>query len=391
MSFIDKFKAFVADAEIKEAELMKRNGVYVSRPVLNAGEWAAWAKKWVPNPLPASELHVTVIYSTVDVKMVPCDDPLVVCVDEAVFAMFGPDEDAFVVAFRDYRLQCRHWCYLDNGAVSQWPTYRPHMTLSSDAKGFEIPDEALRECPEHIVLGAEIAGPIKGDAPADDTDPEGVEAEEEDQAIIVVIEIAQSEAKKSLERDDLSVVDRIALQDMADGHPVSAGVAKRLLKVAPTVVKALAGDAPAERQWREKSLRVTTEGAEAIKRAKTAEVLKTDEESRLIYAFSNVYSIGGVTVEDADGDGFTTEAMEEFTAELLKKDTSGTFEHEGELCNTVVQGLVMSHELQKAMGIDLGFEALITATHFPDPENWAKAKDGSWEQSIKGRFWYEGD
>lgn len=394
MSLIQRAKDFLAEMERTEAaEVSKRNGVYVSRPVLNGAEWEAWAQKWkVPNPLAAADIHVTVMYSSVDVKMKPDICPLVIPVRDAVFAMFGPDEDSFVVAFYDWCLSDRHWAYQSQGAVSSWPTYRPHMTLGG-VKGFEIDDAALADAPEYIILGGEVAGPVKEKAPADDQDPEGVEVDEGDDGLIVVVEIAMAAAKKALEATDLSPIDRTALYDISKGRKVTAGVAKRLAGPAAEVSKALltaeVAKVAGKRVERDIELKITPLGAEAMKKAGVVEVLKTEDERQLIYAISNVYSIGGVTVEDSQGDGFTTTAMEEFIAEVLKKEASGTFEHEGELCNTVVQGIVMSDELQKALGIDLGFEALITATHFPDPANWAEAKKGRWEQSIRGRFWYE--
>lgn len=405
MSLIQKFKDFIVDAERTEAEaakaaaeLAKRSGVVVSRPVLNGAEWEAWAKaSGVPSPLAAADLHVTIIYSSVDVKMVPSDGYLVIPVDRAVFAMFGPDEDNFVVAFQDWRLSDRHWTYLENGAVSTWPTFRPHMTLSNAAKGFEVPDAALRDAPEYIVLGPEVAGPVKGDTPVDDQNPEG--ADQEGEAVILVIEIAMSAAAKELARTDLNPVDATALYDISKGRKVSAGVAKRLASVAPDVVAALGGTkgtlatSPQETRKRAEhdiTLRLGAKGAEILKSAGIDEMVGSDEEQRLIYHIANVYTVKGKTVLDADDEGFTTPAMEEFIAQVLKKDDSSTFEHEGVSRATVVQGFVMSDEVQKALGIDLGFECLLAATQYPDQGSWAEAKkSGEW--SIAGRFWYYED
>lgn len=400
MELIDKFKAWLADVEKSEAkvvDLAKRAGVYVSRPVLNGDEWAEWAAAaGVPTPLAAGDLHVTVMYSTVDVKMKPEACPLVIRTDRAVFCALGPDEESFAVAFQDWQLQDRWWAYVSNGAAPTYPTYRPHMTLSSGAKGFEIADAALADAPEYIVLGPEVAGPTKEQIALDDQDPEGVEAASEDLITVIVLEVAL--AAKALERTDLDPLTRTALRDVSLGRPVTTGVAKRLaaadvLKSAtrPALVADVAKVAVAPVRKRVETdvvVKMTPVMVEAIKSKGWKEVVKTDDESHLIYAISNVYSIGGETVIDPEGEGFTTPAMEEFISQVLKRDASSTWEHQGAPVNVVVQGLVLSDEVQKALGIDLGMEMLVTATHFPDEAQWAKAKEGPWEQSIAGRFWH---
>lgn len=401
MGFIDTLKGIIAR---EEAEVVKRAGVYVSRPVLNGEEWAAWAAAaGVPSPLAAADLHVTVMYSTVDVKMKPEGCPLVIRTDRAVFCALGPDEASFAVAFQDWVLQDRWWLYVSNGAAPTYPTYRPHMTLSNGAAGFEIADAMLAQAPEYIILGAEVAGPTKEQIALDDQDPEGVETAADDQITVIVLEVAM--AAKALERKDLDPVTRTALYDVSKGRPITQGVAKRLseadvLKSATRpakisevtkVQKPIAFLDSRKRVEREITMKMTPKMHEAVKSNGLSEVLETDEERHLIYAISNVYTIKGQIVEDLDGEGFTTPAMEDFIADVLKRDTSSTWEHQGGTVNVVVQGLVLSDEVQKALGIDLGMECLVTATHFPDQAQWAKAKEGPWEQSIAGRFWYYED
>lgn len=401
MKILDRAKKLVGLDRAKRA-----GGVYISRPVLNGAEWAAWATKWgVPSPLGAADLHVTIISSATDVKMKPQTDPCVVDMRYACFCLMGPTNQALAVGFNDWMLQDRHWTLQSFGGVSDWPTYRPHMTITMANGDFELSDAALADAPGYIMLGAEVNADRKAaDATPDEMDPEGVEDDDGDDALIIVIDLALS-AKALLDSTAaLTPIDRTALRDIEKGRKITVGVAKRLAAEswAPAefkdVLKAGKVDQienpvrvsqeTRKRVERDVKLQMTETAVKAAAKVGLQEVMKSDDEQRILYAISNVYSIGGVTVEDLDGEGFTTRAMEEFTAQVLKRDTSGTWEHEGEPSNIVVQGLVLSHEVQKALGIDLGMECLITATHFPDPAAWERAKEGDWEQSIAGRFWY---
>lgn len=224
MKIIDRAKALL--------NIEKRaGGVFISRPVLNGDEWAAWAEKWkVPSPLGAADLHVTIMASTVDVKMKPATGPVVVDMNWACFCLMGPESQALTVAFDDWGLQDRHWALQRNGAVSSWPTYRPHMTLTMANGDFELPDEALADAPNYIVLGGEVNADLKvTEVTEDDSDPEGVEIDDGDADLVVVIEIAASAAKTLLETaKSLNAVDATALRDVAAGRSITAGVAKRL-------------------------------------------------------------------------------------------------------------------------------------------------------------------
>lgn len=372
-------------------DIAKREGVYVSRSVLNAEEWHSWAMRHaIPSPVAAADLHVTVIASTIDAKIKNEKNTFPVSVREAAFVMLGEKNDALTVCFESYYLWERHYTYQRAGAVSTWPTYRPHMTLSYDAADFDIPQAAVDDAPDYILLGPETAGPFAKPT-ADEQDPEGVDTGADATVIIIAVEIAAA-AKSLLEGDAVkSPVDRTALMDLAGGGRVTLGVAKRL----------------AGAEWWPYEVGEPAPAAEVRKRVETDVVvkmramtdddakkigmqsaIKSDDERHLVYSIANIYSIGGELVKDLDGDSFTTQAMEEWTASVLKKDRSGTFEHDGDLRNTVVQGFVLSDEVQKALGFDLGYEAVLCCTHVPDPDDWAKVKDGTWEQSINGRFWY---
>lgn len=197
---------------------------------------------------------------------------------------------------------------------------------------------------------------------------------------MVASEVAKIIAAKGVKDDSQE-------SSKTDAAELKETVRKMLADAGITVESAVAK----KRVSKDITLRLSDEQKGAIASTNLAEVIKTDEDRRLVYGISNVYSIGGELVKDLDGDSFTTRAMEEFIGDVLKKTGTGKFEHQGDARNEIVQGIVLSDELQKALGIDLGLECLLTCTHVPGDDDWATVKDGTWEQSIAGRFWFYED
>lgn len=400
MKLIDRAKSALGALGVIDVE-KRPNGVFVSRPILNAKIWADWAIRHnLPNPVPADQMHVTVIYSTVDVKMVP--DPLPKSVSTldgnypGLFAKFGPDENVLVFAFDHWELHDRHYFFTRNGAVSKWPTYRPHLTLSYDMGDFELPDEALADAPREIIMGGEVFADIKSTdkAPADDADPEG---DGENPDLIIIIEIARSAAKKLLESEQtLSVVDRMALRDIVAQETVSKNVAERLAKSpwATDELKALFA-APAVAKGVQKSKDVTIGfrpmTQEIAKKLGGTYVKKSSDEERMLIGIANMMTVKSQLVVDFDGDTFTTQAVTEWMRDIIRTHRGVDFDHEGPACMELVQGFVLSEDIQKALGIvDLGFEPALVEVHVPDLNHWAQVKDDPELMfSIAGTFYYK--
>ena len=158
------------------------DGVYVSRPVLNGDAWAKWAQKiGLPNPLDAANLHVTVIASRIGVQKVPDIEIVQVMTAAGCFCCMGVDENVFAVVFDSCSLACRNWDLQAAGAVSEWPMYRPHMSLSMNAPGFTPSQADLASAPQTIILGAETWGPF-----APNLDPDGGDADDETEGLVEV-------------------------------------------------------------------------------------------------------------------------------------------------------------------------------------------------------------
>lgn len=374
-----------------EADVEKRKGLYVCRPVLNGDQWFKWATKFgIPNPVPANEMHVSQLYSVVDVKVKPESDVISIFTGRAVFVALGAQDECLCLKLPAWQLQDRNWELTMAGAVETWPTYKPHLTFSYDAKGFEISDEALRAMPETVILGGEIHAAlgekVNLEAAAND------DAEQNGADVVIVTEIYRSAAKKILESEEaksLDVLQEASLRDIVKRKKVDHYSADVLKKLKP--------DLPSESAVRkavERDVVMTVrpfEGEIAKRLGEDSSTLGTEEERHLIWGIASVATVKGQGVKDLDGDEFTPRAIEDFTIDLMKNQRAGKFEHEGEACNHIVQALFLSEDLQKALGFDLGYEPLVICTEVPDPAAWAEVKKGDWMFSIAGRFIYYED
>jgi len=391
---IKGFRARAADRVANPKEVAKRNGLYASRPVVNAQAWYDWAVKYgVPNPIAAADMHVTVVHSTKDVKIRPRDDYMIVDSERALFAMFGRDEDAFVVAFWNWRLQDRHWDFIAAGAVTSWPSYRPHLSISYDAADFEISDEAMANAPEQIVLGPEVYDEIRGATPASEANPEGLDGE--DELLMMEVEDAiKSAAQQELDKlgETGNPVYRTALYDIAKRDSLPAGVFSHLLaddsqfEILKTAVLGEASE-PAD-QSDDRRIVMVTKSAEENPAA--MEIAAASEDEQMIVAIASVSTVDGELIKDLHGDEMTTQALIEFSRDLMKGYRAGQIDHDGNNRLEVVQSLVLSNDIQQALGINLGYEAYLVEFHVPEKADWEMVKSGKWGASIRGRMYAEG-
>ena len=123
-----------------------RSNLYVARPLRNAQELLDWAKGvGIPTTLTADDVHVTLVHSRAAVEWADAPDTattLTVPVQESTrtLALFGENHDVLVLRFDSQDLQDRYQQLRDIGASSDFSEYRPHVTLSYDAAGFDMAD-----------------------------------------------------------------------------------------------------------------------------------------------------------------------------------------------------------------------------------------------------------
>ncbi|WP_367347570.1 phage portal protein [Sphingobium yanoikuyae] len=137
--------------------------LYVQRKLLNAADLIAWAKdNGFATTLPASDMHVTVLYSRSPV------DPMKMGRDwredekgQIIVRPGGPrvieklGENAVVLRFACPDLDWRHKDMIEAGGSHDWPEYAPHVTISYTApEGVDI--HAIRPFNGALRFGPEI-------------------------------------------------------------------------------------------------------------------------------------------------------------------------------------------------------------------------------------------
>lgn len=427
------------------ALVQKRAGLYISRPIVNAQRWYDWAvKAGIPSPVPPERMHVTIVYSRVDVKCKPMMDTVEQAADRCVIQRMGADGSVLVVLWDDCYLSDRHYFLRYHGATSDWAGFRVHMTLSYAAGDFEIPDEMLAQMPEMIVLGPEVHAPLNEDAVADlkKSAPAGDfhSPDAEDSGL------AQKALAHALAEGLGNPLERAVIRDIANGHPVADGelvalgkaewlqdfyrkeagsdsvaepaaadpapVTKTVVEAAKEMVASAVLD-PTVNDVTLNTLAKIAEGedvSDLVIASMPPEILKKlsgfmetsshvierglltkgamqvdDDEQRIAWGWASVSTHKGEDVTDLHQEEITTRALYKMAHGLIRGARAGLFDHQGMACNEIVEAMVFCKERQKALGIDLGQEGLLISMHVPDDNNWELVKSGDWMFSIGAR------
>jgi hypothetical protein len=127
--------------------------LYVQRPVENREEILSWAKE---NGIDVvDDLHVTLIYSEreFDVSQLSPDSNLLTIEnDSRKLEFFGKEKNVLVLTIESEELASRHDAIIAAGASTDFPIYKPHITISQEPD-FNISEiEPFRRA---IKLGAE--------------------------------------------------------------------------------------------------------------------------------------------------------------------------------------------------------------------------------------------
>lgn len=146
--------------------------LYVSRQLLNAAEFIAWAKgQGFATTTPADELHVTVCFSRTPVDWMKMgsdwgngDDKGQITVSPGgarIVERLG-DKGAVVLLFASSALSWRHEEFIRNGASFDFEEYQPHVTMS-----YEVPDDfdlsKVQPYQGKLVFGPEVFAEVVED------------------------------------------------------------------------------------------------------------------------------------------------------------------------------------------------------------------------------------
>jgi hypothetical protein len=121
-------------------------------------------------------------------------------------------------------------------------------------------------------------------------------------------------------------------------------------------------------------------------------ISKTNDELRTVYGWATVNSEAGKMVTDHQDDQISDEEMTKAAHDFVTASRLGGLlhalksdgnPHEG---GGVVESIVLTQDLQKALGIDLGKTGWFVGYRVTDPDAWTLVKDGTLKAfSIGGR------
>lgn len=117
-----------------------------------------------------------------------------------------------------------------------------------------------------------------------------------------------------------------------------------------------------------------------------ADVIKLDEDQRLVYGWASIIEENGRVVVDKQGDVILEQTLLEAAHDYMSVHRKAHEMHEGVNKGETVSSIVFTHDVQKALGIDLGMVGWFICQKIHDDELWKKFKSGELSAfSIGGR------
>lgn len=145
-------------------------GTYVGRALLNTKQLSAWwdSVRKDGEPDLDENPHLTVVYSRASFATDLDPSHVVIHPPQMRFGVLGKD-NAVVVHLDSPILQSRYETMQSAGATSDFPGYKPHMTLFYLGSGYDAtdwrdgPDKQPAVPPFSLVFGPEVSGPLSSD------------------------------------------------------------------------------------------------------------------------------------------------------------------------------------------------------------------------------------
>jgi cation transport regulator ChaB len=116
------------------------------------------------------------------------------------------------------------------------------------------------------------------------------------------------------------------------------------------------------------------------------QILKTDDEQRIVYGWASVITEDGVPVVDRQGDVIEADTLVKAVNEFMEHVRVGKTMHSGEQTGMVIHSLPVTKEICGSLGIQCNREGWIVAYKVYDDAVWAMVKSGELAAfSIGGR------
>lgn len=159
----EEAEALNAEQQRQQAVDAKPRSLYVSRKLLNGGEFLAWAKEQgFTTTLDADDLHVTIMYSRTAIDWMKVgspwggDDRGQMTIPPGGARIVEPlgDKGAVVLLFNSSELAWRHMAMREAGAESDFPDYQPHVTITYEPGDVDL--DKVEPYRGKLVFGPEI-------------------------------------------------------------------------------------------------------------------------------------------------------------------------------------------------------------------------------------------
>ena len=117
-----------------------------------------------------------------------------------------------------------------------------------------------------------------------------------------------------------------------------------------------------------------------------AEITKSDDDERLVYAWASVITKGGKDVEDSQEDVISIKELEKCARDfIINSREAGEMHVKTTGIGKIVESMVFSKSMQDALGIDLGQEGWFVVMKIDEDGAWEKVKSGEYKMlSIGG-------
>lgn len=118
----------------------------------------------------------------------------------------------------------------------------------------------------------------------------------------------------------------------------------------------------------------------------TGQILKTDEEQRMVYGWASVVTEKGEPVVDRQGDVIKPDTLVSAVNKFMEHVRVGKEMHKGEQIGAVIHSMPITKEIGDSLGIQSDREGWIVAFKVYNDDVWAKVKSGELAAfSIGGR------
>ncbi len=107
-----------------------------------------------------------------------------------------------------------------------------------------------------------------------------------------------------------------------------------------------------------------------------ATVLKVDADKKLVWGWASIIEVNGEPVVDHQGDMIDEETLVVAAHKFIADARKAKVMHDGDVIGEIVESLVFTKEIQKALGIDVGKVGWFICMKINNADVWKRVKDG---------------